>query len=119
MAIKRKYQKNLVLGDEFLKDTGNIFRVVTQRAYVDKRGRLDDGILFTLQITQDNGKYEVGEDNMIMETFDVYVLCGSHDVGLKKGDYCSLHDFMPDVSYYIDFNYILRFRNIEKIEKKQ
>jgi len=115
--IKRKYQKTTVLGDQFLSDTGNEYRVVSQRSYVDKKGKLPDGIVMTLQITKDNGKYEAGEDNMILETFEAYVLCGSHDVGLKKGDYCALQDFMPDVSYYIDFSYILRFGGVQKIAK--
>ena len=117
MSIKRKYQKTTVLGDQFLADTGNEYRVVSQRPYKDKKDKLPDGLLMTLQIVKDNSAYPVGEDNMTMETFEVYVLCGSHDVGLKKGDFCSLHDFKEDLSYYIDYNYILRFGGVKKIDK--
>ena len=118
MSIKRKYQKTLVLGNEFLADTGNVYRVVAQRPYTDKNGRLPNGVVLTLQITKDLGKYRDGEDNMVMENFDAYVLSGSHDVGLQKGDYCALEGFMPDVSYYINFDYILRFDGVKKLVPK-
>jgi hypothetical protein len=49
--IKGKYQETRVLGDKFIKETGNEYRVVTQRPYRDKKNRLPDGILLTLQIT--------------------------------------------------------------------
>ena len=114
--IKRKYQKTLVLGDEFLADTGNEYRVVAQRPYKGKKG-LSDGVVLTLQILHDKNKYPEGEDDMRLQTFDAYILCGGHDVGLKKGDYCALENFMPDVSYHIDFSYILRFGGVKKIAK--
>jgi len=115
--IKNKYQETRVLGDQFIADTGNEYRVVTQRPYKDKKNRLPDGILLTLQITKDLNQYQNGEDDMTLGTFDAYVLCGTHDMGLKKGDLVSLHDFREDVSYYIDFNYILRFGGVKKIGK--
>jgi len=117
MAIKRKYQKTAVLGNEFLADTGNEYKVVAQRAYIDKKGILPNGVILTLQIIHDKNKYNHGEDDMTFQTFDVYVLCGANDVGVKKGDLVSLHEFMEDVSYYINFDYILRFREVTKIEK--
>ena len=117
MSIKIKYQETKVLGDQFITDTGNEYRVVAQRPYTDKKKKLPNGILLTLQITKDKNKYPENEDDMTMGTFDVYVLCGSHDVGLKKGDLVSLHGFREDVSYYIDFNYILRFDGVKKVEK--
>jgi len=115
--IKSKYQTTRVLGDNFLKDTGNEYRVVTQRPYKDKKNKLPDGILLTLQITKDLNQYANGEDDMTLGTFDAYVLCGTHDKGLKKGDLISLHDFKEDVSYYIDYNYILRFGDVKKLTK--
>jgi len=115
--IKSTYQQTRVLGDKFLKDTGNEYRVVTQRPYKDRKNRLPDGILLTLQITIDNNQYKNGEDDMTLGTFDAYVLCGTHDKGIKKGDIVSLHDFREDVSYYIDYSYILRFDDVKKIEK--
>jgi len=115
--IKSKYQETRVLGDKFVKDTGNEYRVVAQRPYRDKKNILPEGINLTLQITKDQNEYRNGEDDMTMGTFDVTVLCGTHDKGLKKGDFVSLHDFREDVSYYIDFNYILRFGDVKKISK--
>jgi hypothetical protein len=115
MAIKRKYQKTAVLGEQFLRDTGNQYIVVSVRNYVDKKGRLPDGVQMTLQITEDHSQYPATEDDMVLETFDVTVLTGTHNVGLVKGDRVSLHDFLPDNSYYIDFNYILRFGGVKKI----
>jgi len=115
--IKSKYQETRVLGDKFTQDTGNEYRVVTQRPYKDKKNRLPDGILMTLQITKDLNQYQNGEDDMTLGTFDVTVLCGTHDKGLKKGDLVSLHGFREDVSYHIDFSYILRFDDVKKIDK--
>ena len=115
--IKSNYQETRVLGDKFVKDTGNEYRVVTQRPYKDKKNKLPDGILLTLQITKDLNQYKYGEDDMTMGTFDAYVLCGTHDIGLKKGDLVSLHEFKEDISYYINYNYILRFGDVKKIQK--
>jgi hypothetical protein len=115
--IKSKYQETRVLGDKFVKDTGNEYRVVAQRPYRDKKNILPDGIMLTLQITKDLNEYKNGEDDMTMGTFEVCVLCGTHDKGLKKGDFVSLHEFREDVSYYIDFSYILRFGDLKKLSK--
>ena len=115
MSIKNIYRKTEVLGNKFLEDTGNKYRLVSKRPYTHKEGRLPNGVLVTLQITQDNNQYKAGEDNMVMETFDATILCGTHNVDVNKGDYVSLHDFFPEWSYYIDFSYILRFGRIEKI----
>lgn len=118
MAIKRKYQKTVVLAEQFIKDTGNEYKVVAQRPYKDRNNKLPDGILMTLQVTKDNSEYtNENEENMVFENFDVTVLCGKHDVGVKKGDLVSLHDFKEDVSYYIDFSFILRFGDVKKIER--
>ena len=115
--IKSKYQITTVLGDDFIKDTGNEYRVVGQRPYRDKKNKLPAGVLLNLQITKDFNQYKEDEDDMTMGTFDVTVLCGTHDKGLKKGDLVSLHDFKEDISYFINFNYILRFGGVKKIDK--
>jgi len=115
--IKNKYQITKVLGDEFIKDTGNEYCVVAQRPYRDKKNKLPDGIFLTLQITKDLNQYGKDEDDMTMGTFEAYVLCGQTDMGLKKGDLVSLHGFKEDISYFINFNYILRFSDVKKIEK--
>ena len=114
--ITYKYQKTIVLGDQFIADTGNEYRVVRQRTYKDKTNQLPDGIVLTLQITKDLNQHQNGKDDMTLGKFDAYVLCGTHDIGLKKGDLVSLYDFREDVSYYIDSDYILRFGGVKKID---
>lgn len=117
--IKNKYQKTTVKGEEFIKDTENQYRIVNQRPYTDSKGRLDNGIVMTLQILSDKNQYPNGEDNMVLDTFQVYVICGTHDLGFKKGDYISLNGFMEEHSYYINYNFILRFKGAEKINVKE
>jgi len=115
MGIKNRYQQTVVLGEQFLKDTGNVYRVVSKRPYTDKKGILPNGVILTLQITKDHAVYEDSEDNMILETFDATVLTGSHDVGLIKGDFCELEDFKKEVSFYFNFTYLLRFGGVKKL----
>ena len=117
MAISRDYVQIVVMGDQFLKDTGNVFRVVNKRPYTDKKGKLPDGVTLTLQVTQDLSD-RPPEKSLVYENFDATALPGTHDVDLKKGDFCALEGFRPDVSYYIDFNYILRFDNVKKLVPK-
>lgn len=118
-GINNKYQKTTVKGNEFLKDTENIYRLVSQRPWFDKKGILGEGVIVVGQIIKDNSKYPEGKDNMILENFEAYIICGSQDIGLKKGDYFSLDGFIEEHSYYINYNYILRFRGIKKIDIKE
>lgn len=117
-----RYVKNIVLGDKLLSDLGNCFRVVSQRLYKGKpEANLAAGTVFTLQITQDNSdpivdkKTGLVKDNNVFETIEVTVVGCEYPAPFQKGDYVSLGGFVEDASYYIDYNLILRFREIKKI----
>jgi len=124
MGLKAMFQKNIVLGNELLTAIGNQLRVVSYRKYTDKKGILPDGITFTLQILHDNTKYELDKDgnmphDMVYETFEATVLTGSHSVDVEKGDIIALTGFREDVSFYINYSYILRFDGYKKLVLKQ
>ena len=80
-----RYTKTVVLGEQFLKDTGNKYRVVSKKKYkgkFDNDGKviLEPGVTFTLQILEDNSEIivdresgEIKEDN-VFETFEVTVI---------------------------------------------
>ena len=55
-------------------------------------------------------------DDNVYETFDATILGASYPLPLKKGDIVSLLNFATDNSYYVDFNLILRFKGIKKVE---
>lgn len=52
----------------------------------------------------------------MFETFDATIIGATYPLSLVKGDYVALGDFRADVSYYIDFNFILRFGAIKKLQ---
>lgn len=110
--------------DEFLNSTGNIFRMVSQRPYVSKKDPNEKGITLTLQITKDNTDYGVDKktgferDNNILNTFDVTILNNQDRLDIQKGEYLSLVEFMPEKSFVIGFDLILRFKDVEKVNVK-
>ncbi|MDL2274048.1 hypothetical protein LJC34_05860 [Oscillospiraceae bacterium OttesenSCG-928-G22] len=128
MSIKNgnRYTKNLVLGDKFLEDTGNEYRFVSQKPY---KGKLEVGLSpganVTLQIITDNAPPTVDKttgltrDNNELETFDATIVGVDYPLPFKKGDPVSLGGFMQEASYYIDFNFILRFKEIKPIRPSQ
>ena len=117
-GIKRKFAQMRIDIPGFLEATGAQFRYVSGRRWKDKKGKLPDGHIVVLQILKDNGVYGPGEDSMVFETFQVYVVDGSSDLGLVKGDYCTFSpdDFIPEHSYYIDFSFIIRLKSLRKIQ---
>ncbi len=110
--------------DEFLNNTGNVFRLVSQRPYVSKKDPNEKGITLTLQITKDNTDYGADKktgfkrDNNILNTFDVTVLNNQERLDIQKGDYLRLVDFVPEKSFVIGFDLILRFKDVEKVNVK-
>lgn len=95
-------------------------RLVGQRPYKGKpESGIKPGATVTLQITVDSsGGYvdrSTGEicDNT-METIDVTIVDCDFPLPLKKGDYCDVSGFLPECSYYIDHNLILRYSSIRK-----
>ncbi len=122
-----KFVETRINIDEFLKNTKNKYKVVSQRPYLDSNGKAGKkGCTFTLLILHDETDYGIDSktgiprDNNVFETFDVTVL---NDVlyydDLKKGDHVRLLNFIPEKSFAIDFNWILRFEGIEKIGGKE
>src|SRR5690625_4671248 len=86
--------------EEFLNNTGNAFRLVSQRPYASKKKG-----------------YE--RDNNIINTFDVTILNNKDYVDIKKGEYLKLIEFIPEKSFVIGFDLILRFKDVEKINVKK
>lgn len=119
-----RYVKTVVDGKRILLDLKNCFRVVSSRQSKGspKKG-IEPGTTITLQITEDISEpiydKETGEvkDNNVFETFDVTIV-GKTDLGLKKGDLVALEGFLPEISYYINFNLILRFSDVRVLNAK-
>ena len=111
--------------EEFLNNTGNIFRLVSQRPYVSRKDPKEKGVTLTLQITKDDTDYGVDKktgfkrDNNILNTFDVTALNNKERIDIQKGDYLRLLDFIPEKSFVIGFDLILRFKDVEKINVKK
>jgi len=111
--------------EEFLNNTGNAFRLVSQRPYASKKNPEDKGLMLTLQITKDSTDYGVDKktgferDNNILNTFDVTILNNKDYVDIKKGEYLKLIEFIPEKSFVIGFDLILRFKDVEKINVKK
>lgn len=107
--------------DEFLKNTHNMYKVVSQRPYVSKKNPDEKGISLTLLIVQDDTDYGVDKktglkrDNNTLNTFDVTVLNGKDRIDAQKGDFVSLISFDQERSFVIGFDLILRFKDVEKI----
>ncbi|WP_062196914.1 hypothetical protein [Massilibacterium senegalense] len=107
--------------DEFLTNTQNIYRLVSQRPYISKKEPNEKGVTLTLSITKDNTDYGLDKktgikrDNNILNTFDVTVLNGKEHINVNKGEYVRLIDFIHEKSFVIGFDLILRFRDVEKI----
>lgn len=113
------YTKTTFDAEFFLKMTRNIYQVVTQKPYQSKKNPDDKGITFTLFIPYDDMDYGVDKngkkrDNNVLNTFDVTILNGQSEMPFKKGDKVSLVGFLPEKSYVIGFDLLLRFRDIKK-----
>ena len=110
------FTKTSIDADKLLQVTRNQFRVVTSRAYSDKKGKLPDGITLTATVLYDDHDYGVDKngnqrDNNQFQTFDVTVLNRKHNV--KKGDVIKLLDFDAENSFAIGFDLLLRFKDLE------
>ena len=113
------YTQTQFNAEKFLKATQNIFQVVAQKPYQSKKNPDDKGTSLTLLITHDNMDYGVDKngrkrDNNVLNTFDVTILNGKSEVPFKKGDKVSLVGFIPEKSYVIGFDLLLRFRDVKK-----
>ena len=107
--------------EEFLKNTHNTYRLVSQRPYANKKNPEEKGVMLTLAIAKDDTDYgndkKTGHkrDNNVLNTFDVTILNGKDRIDVQKGDYVRLIDFDQEKSFVIGFDLILRFKNVEKV----
>lgn len=114
------YTQTQFNAEKFLKATGNIFQFVTQKPYQAKKNPDEKGTTLTLLITHDEMDYGVDKkgrkrDNNVLNTFDVTILNGHTEVPFKKGDKVSLVGFIPEKSYVIGFDLLLRFKDVKKV----
>ena len=121
MAIQNLwvYTQTQFDAEKFLKVTGNSYQFVSAKPYQSKKNPEDKGTTLTLLITHDSMDYGVDKngrkrDNNVLNTFDVAILNGKSEVPFKKGDKVSLVGFIPEKSYVIGFDVLLRFRDIKK-----
>lgn len=105
--------------EKFLRATRNLFQLVSQRPFVSKKNPDEKGVLVTLLITHDDTDYGVDKngnkrDNNVLNTFDVTILNGESSIPFRKGEKVSLGNYLPEKSYVIGFDLILRFNSIRK-----
>ena len=105
---------------KFLEAMKNEFQFVSQKPYQSKKNPDDKGVTLTLLITHDSMDYGVDKnghkrDNNVLNTFDVTILNGQSEVPFTKGEKVSLVGFIPEKSYVIGFDLLLRFKDVKKV----
>jgi hypothetical protein len=113
------FVKSLFDSKMFLEKTRNTFQFVNQKPFVSKKHPEDVGVLTTLLIMYDDMDYGVDKkgnkrDNNVLNTFEVTILNGQTELPFKKGDKVSLVGYIPEKSYVIGFDVLLRFKDIKK-----
>ncbi len=116
------FTKTSIEWEKFISATKNQYKVVSVRNYRDKKGNLPDGVSLTLQVIKDDYDYGVDKNGNQRETnlfqnFDVTVLNDS--VQVVKGDYVALEGFIPEYSFVIGFDMILRFKSLKVLKKAE
>ncbi|MCM1252324.1 MAG: hypothetical protein NC321_05855 [Clostridium sp.] len=111
--------KNLFDAETFLANTGNKFRFLFGKPYQSKKHPDEVGATLTLQILYDRTDYGTDKNGQkrgsnLMNTFDVTILNGKTEIPFKSGDIVSLVDFIPEKSYVIGFDLLLRFKDVKK-----
>jgi len=114
------YTKQVIDADKLLKATRNVYQVVSQKPYQSKKNPEDRGATITLLVLHDDTDYGTDKngrkrDNNVLNTFDVTVLGGETVLPIKKGEKVSLGRFLPDKSYAIGFDLLLRFADVRKV----
>lgn len=113
------YTRQVIDMEKFLKATRNTYQFVAQKPYQSKKNPEDKGVVATLLVTHDDMDYGVDKEgrkreNNVLNTFDVTVLNGQPALPFKKGEKVSLVGFLPEKSYAIGFDLLLRFADIRK-----
>ena len=114
------YTRTSFDAETFLKATRNVFQFVSGKPYQSKKNPEDKGVTLTLLVMYDDMDYGVDKsgrkrDNNVLNTFDVTILNGHSELSFKKGDKVSLAGFIPEKSYVIGFDLLLRFRDVKKV----
>lgn len=107
------YTKNIVDWSMMEKAFRNRFRVIDKRKFTDKKGILPDGTTLQLMVMFDDFDYGVDKEgnprsNNVYQSFNATIL---KHVDVSKGDVVELHGFLPDYSFAINFDMVLRFED--------
>jgi len=106
-------------GEGFKEATKNLYKFVSQKPYQSKKDPKESGVTVTLLIAYDSKDYGVDKngrkrENNILNTFDATILNGEKELPFEKGEKVSLGKFLPEKSYVIGFDVLLRFDSIRK-----
>ncbi|WP_101773635.1 hypothetical protein [Peptostreptococcus faecalis] len=115
------FTKTVIDWEKFAKSTGETYRVVSVRDYIDKKKKLSDGYTITVQVLKDNFDYGIDKEGNFREsnlyqTFVVTVLTRKEKP--KKGDLIVLKNFDEQNSFVIGFDLILRFNDYDIRKEK-
>lgn len=113
------FTKTLIDWSAIEKATHNQYRVVSIRPYLDKKGKLPEGLALTLMVLKDDFDYGLDKngqprENNLYQNFDVTVLNRKHNI--KKGDTVQLLDFDSEHSFAIGFDLLLRFKDVKVLQ---
>lgn len=114
------YARTIFDDEEFRRVTRNLYQFVSQKPFRSKKNPDEKGVTATLLIIHDDKDYGVDKqgkkrDNNVLQTFDVTILNGETTLPLKKGEKVSLGNFLPEKSYVIGFDLILRYDSIKRV----
>lgn len=122
MAIQNSwvYTQTQFDWEKFSEATGNTFLYAFQKPFQSKKEPEDKGVTLTLSIIHDSMDYGVDKnghkrDNNVLNAFDVTILNGQSEMPFNKGDKVSLIGFIPEKSYVIGFDLLLRFKDAKKV----
>lgn len=107
------FTKTLVDWPTMEKSFRNRFKVIDKRKFIDKKGVLPEGTNVQLMVLFDDFDYGVDKDgnprsNNVYQSFNATIL---KPVDVSKGDVVELHGFLPDYSFAINFDMVLRFED--------
>ncbi|MCH4009641.1 hypothetical protein [Companilactobacillus sp.] len=119
-----EFSKTEIDYQKLLNGFHNQFRLVSQRPYQSRKVENDNGVILTLQVIKDDIDYGIDKktsrkrDSNLFNTFDVTILNHKDYIPIKKGEYVALKNFIPDKSFAIGFDLILRFEEVVKLNVK-
>jgi len=121
MAIQNSwvYTQTTFNAEDFLKATRNVYQFVSQKPFQSKKNPEDKGVTVTLLVIHDDKDYGTDKngrkrENNVLNTFEVTILNGKAELPFKKGEKVALVGFLPEKSFVIGFDVLLRFTDIQK-----